>query len=79
MASDKLADECVKAYGDMMQYFYKQDYGRPITTEQGIAGMRHFARLELAIRRSLGNKNTTLNEVDMLRWLITDIEKLDTF
>ena len=72
------SDEVVRAHGDMMQYFYKLDAGgaKP-STDQGILGMRHFGRLELAIRRSLGNKNTTLSEFDMLRWLIRDIERLD--
>jgi len=72
------SDEVVRAYGDMMQYFYKLDAnGGTLSTEQGILGMLHFGRLELAIRTSLGNKNTTLSEVDMLRWLIKDIERLN--
>ncbi len=31
----------------------------------------------LEIRKDLGNKQTTLTEFDMLRFLITDIDKLE--
>ena len=33
--------------------------------------------LLLEIRKDVGNKDTKLNEFDMLRWLISDIDKLE--
>jgi hypothetical protein len=39
--------------------------------------MRLWGQLLLEIRKDVGNKKTGLNELDMLRWLISDIEKLE--
>jgi len=38
--------------------------------------MRLWGSLLLEIRKSLGNKNTKLNEIDMLRAMIKDIDNL---
>ena len=38
--------------------------------------LRLWGRLLLEIRKDVGNKDTELNELDMLRWLIKDIDKL---
>lgn len=39
--------------------------------------MRLWGKLLLEIRKSLGNENTELSELDMLRGFIKDIEKLE--
>jgi hypothetical protein len=68
------SDEVVRAYNDMMQYFYKAGPSGP---EDPTEGIRLWGVLLLKIRRSLGNRKTKLSEVEMLRGMITDIERLD--
>ncbi|MBU2536534.1 MAG: hypothetical protein KKD83_10300 [Chloroflexi bacterium] len=66
------SDEVVRAYNGMMQYFFnlgsngKQDIRVTV---------RLWGKLRLEIRKSLGNKNTKLDELDMLRGEIIDIDK----
>jgi hypothetical protein len=36
-----------------------------------------WGKLLLEIRKDVGNKKTGLSEFDMLRWLISDIERLE--
>ena len=66
------SDDVVRAYNDLMQYFFKLG-----TTEKQDMRVtaRLWGKLRLEIRRSLGNKKTKLNEFDMLRGEITDIDK----
>ena len=45
--------------------------------QRGVNYMLLWGRLLLEIRKDVGNKHTKLNELDMLRWLITDIDKLE--
>ena len=67
------SDDVVHAYNDLMQYFFKLG----TTGKQDMrVTVRLWGRLRLEIRRSLGNKKTKLNEFDMLRGEITDIDKL---
>jgi len=65
------SDEMVNAYNDMMQGFYKGES----ETDPKIA-MKKFASFLLSIRKDVYNKNTKLKEWDMLKFMITDIEKL---
>ena len=69
------SDEVVKAYGNLMQHIYKNNNSNDVKNSSEI--IRLWAVLLLEIRKSLGNKSTKLNEKDMLRHLITDIEKVD--
>ncbi len=67
------SDKVVCAYNDLMQYFFKLgSSGKQDMYET----TRLWGKLRLEIRRSLGNKNTKLTEIDMLRGEITDIDKL---
>jgi hypothetical protein len=65
-------DEVVQAYNDLMQYFYKQQAeppGNPFET------LHLYGVLLLAIRKSLGNTSTGLDEWDMLSHTITDLHQ----
>lgn len=65
------SDEMVKAYNDMMQSFYNND------VEKDLKGtLKKFAAFILSIRKDVYNKNTKLKDWDMLRFMITDIDKL---
>jgi len=64
------SDEMVNSYNDMMQSFFKNEAENdPKTT------MKKFAKFVLSIRKDVYNKNTKLQEWDMLKFMITDIEK----
>lgn len=64
------SDEMVKNYNEMMQAFFKGEAEKdPKNT------MRKFAAFILSIRKDVYNKNTKLKDWDMLKFMITDIEK----
>ncbi len=68
------SDEVVRAYNDLMKHAYKAE----ATGNQDPKEMiRLWGKLLLEIRKSLGNKRTKLNEFDMLRAMIKDIEELE--
>ena len=67
------SDEVVRAYNKLMQYFFKLDATEKQDMRETI---RLWGTLRLEIRKSLGNKRTKLNALDMLRGEITDIDKL---
>ena len=68
------SDEVVRAYNDLMKHTYKAE----VTGNQDPKEMiRLWGKLLLEIRKSLGNKKTKLNEFDMLRAMIKDIEELE--
>ena len=69
------SDDVVRAYNDMMQFFFKAANEDGQDSSQGIL---LWGALLLEIRRSLGNKDTKLDALDMLRCMITDIERLQT-
>lgn len=70
------SDNVVRAYNALLQYGYKAEAGEN-TEQRGADYMRLLGRLLLEIRKDVGNKKTGLNEIDMLRWLIRDIDKLE--
>jgi hypothetical protein len=65
-------DEVVDAYNDLMQHFYKEEGG---SSERPVETMRLLGVLLLAVRKSLGNAATELDEWDMLRHMIRDIDQ----
>lgn len=65
------SDEMVISYNDLMQSFYKNE-----GEKDPKALMKKFARFILSIRKDVYNKNTKLKEWDMLKFMITDIEKV---
>ena len=67
------SDEVVIAYNNLMKHTYEAE-----ATENNDPNkmMLLWGKLLLEIRKSLGNKNTELNELDMLRAMIKDVDKL---
>jgi len=70
------SDNVVKAHNALFQYAYKDDAGES-SELRGLMYMRLWGTLLLEIRKDVGNKDTKLDEFDMLRWLIRDIDKLE--
>lgn len=66
-------DEVVRAWSDFLQYIYTRKHDQYEPKEL----LRLIGRMLLEIRRSLGNKNTKLTELDMFRWLIKDIQTIE--
>lgn len=66
------SDEVVCAFNAFVKYGSEAELtGKQDPKEM----MRLWATLLLEIRRSLGNKNTKLDELDMLRPFVTDIDR----
>lgn len=65
------SDDVVNAYNDFFQYLYKDESERKSSEL-----LNHLGKVVLEIRRDLGNNKTELKEYDMLRSMITDIDKL---
>lgn len=67
------SDEVVRAYNALMKHTYEaESTGKRDPKEM----IRLWGGLLLEIRKSLGNKKTELNELDMLRAMIKDIDNL---
>ncbi len=65
------SDEVVKAYNALMQHTYEaESTGKQDPKKM----MRLWGTLLLEIRKSLGNEKTKLDELDMLRAMIKDID-----
>ena len=69
------SDEAVRTYNALMQQFYRDD---ETGKQDPSLLMRSFGKVLIAIRKDLGNKKTKLNELDMLKAMIKDIDKLKT-
>ncbi len=67
------SDEVVRAYNNMMKNTYETEANGKSNPKEM---MRLWGTLLLEIRKSLGNKKTKLNEFDMLRAMIKDIDSL---
>lgn len=70
------SDAVVRAHNDFWEYAYRIEADGEID-QRGREYMRLFGRILLEIRKDVGNRDTKLDEVDMLRWLIRDIDKLE--
>lgn len=71
------SDEVVRSYNEMMQFFYAQ--AEPPSSDlegTSLKLMNLFGAFLLAIRRSVGNETTKLDNLAMLEWFISDIRKL---
>lgn len=67
-------DDVIRQWNALWQSLYKNM--ATIQTDAP-AYLLQIGRLMLAIRKSLGHADTTLNEVDVYAWLVRDIEKLE--
>ena len=65
------SDRVVKAWNTLMQHHYTAKEG---DANSGFVGIGLFADLLLEIRKDLGNKNSSLGRLDMLRGIVKDIE-----
>lgn len=70
------SDAVVKAHNAIFQYAYK-DEAAGSAEQRGMTSIRLWGKLLLEIRKDVCNKDTKLDEFDMLRWLIRDIDKLE--
>lgn len=68
------SDEVVRAYNNLMQHTYKTEATKEKNPKET---MRLWGKLLLENRKSLGNEKTKLNEFDMLRSMIKDIDKFE--
>jgi hypothetical protein len=74
------SDEVVRAFGDLMQHFYTSgnpNKSDPSDIEHSKQTLRLTGKFLLTIRKDFGNKDTRLRDIDMLRHLITDLEKFE--
>jgi len=70
------SDEVVRAHNALFSHLYSQ--GTASTGQERVGEfLKLWGGLLLAIRRDVGNKSTGLDEIDMLRWLIRDIDRLE--
>jgi hypothetical protein len=72
-------DEVVRAYNNLMQYFFERaDYSESATESdvKEMAGLLGAFLLE--IRRSVGNETTALDRWEMLEWFMTDARRFRT-
>ena len=70
------ADAAVKAYNNLMQYFFERgDIGDNASPDEAKQMVDLLGRFLLEIRRSMGNEATTLDHWDMLEWFIKDARK----
>ena len=67
------SDEVINAHIALMQHFYKSE---KTGTQDSKKMFRLYGGFLLAIRKSLGNKKTKLNEIDMLISMIKDIDSI---
>ena len=69
------SDDVVRAFNDLMQFLFRAsaDEGADVDAK---AWIRKWGAFLLEIRRSLGNPDTKLTDVDMLRGYITDVDRL---
>lgn len=69
------SDEVVRAYNDLMQFFFNND-GSEATDENLKAMLALLGTFLLQIRKSMGNESSKLTNWQMLEWFITDARKL---
>ncbi len=65
------SDNVINSYNDYFQYIYKQE-----ENADPYKILNALGKVVLEIRKDLGNDKTALKEYDMLRFMITDIEKM---
>lgn len=68
------SDNVVRAFNDMMQFFYHVDASKESTSPKEF--IKHWGGLLLEIRKNVGEPGTKLSERDMLRALIKDIDSI---
>lgn len=67
-------DDVVKALNDFMQLAFSMEPGQH--TDDPVAVLKPLGGLLLAIRRSAGNEDTSLGELEILEWMISDLRSI---
>jgi len=67
------SDGVVKAFNALMQYSYRQAEKQTSPDIETLTKL--LGNFLLEIRRGVGNENTSLDNIEMLEWLITDIKR----
>ena len=72
-------DDVVRAYNNLMQASYKMNQSLGIGTKQSSDGQNlgmvtAFGDFLLEIRRSVGNEKTLMTNLEMLTWMINDLD-----
>ncbi len=71
------SDAVVKAYNNLMQYFYKVEGNEGALSPVNIKKMANLlGSFLLAIRKSMGNESTKLKNLEMLEWFFKDIDEI---
>ncbi len=65
------SDEMVESYNDMKQSLFKKEHKKDLKSI-----LKNFGKFILSIRKDIHDKNTKLNEWDMLKFMITDFDKV---
>ena len=68
------SDGVVKAWSDFMQYMYTASEEDKAT--KPLKPLELLGTVMLEIRKNLGHKNTKLKAIELLKFLVTDIDKL---
>ena len=69
------SDDVVRAYNDLMQYFFSRSEDQHTTEVDVRYMMSLLGGFLLEIRRSMGNEATKLDNFAMLEWFLTDARK----
>lgn len=73
------SDQVVKAYNDIMHYFFSRDENSTEISEKDLKDMMILLGVFLLeIRKSMGNQSSKLDSWDMLEWFLTDARRLRT-
>ena len=67
------SDDVVKAWNRMWNMIYKSEQA-DVDHKQILLG---FGEVLLAIRKGIGNSDTSMSPKDMLRWLIKDVDSIE--
>ena len=69
-------DPVIRAYNQLMQYFYNLEGSQRSLEEQISDWIALMATLLLEIRKSMGNEASNLNKWEMIEWFMKDTEKI---
>jgi len=67
-------DSVVRAYNQLMQYFYHIEGSQRSPEEQTSDWIALMATLLLEIRKSMGNESSDLNKWEMIEWFMKDAD-----
>lgn len=69
-------DAVVRAYNQLMQFFYHAEADTRPVDERTADWISLMAALLLEIRKSMGNESSSLDRWEMIEWFMTDMSKI---